>query len=236
MPLILNIDTATENASVGLGDDDKILAIEKSENAKEHASFLQPAIKKIMHEANLQLQQLNAIAVTGGPGSYTGLRVGLSSAKGLCYALNKPLILINTLEVMAFAAIKEFQNNSYKTENNVAQNNFIFCPMIDARRMEVFTAIYNQQLEILAQPASQILDENSFAAELTENQIIFSGSGSGKFQNIISNSCALFSTVQYDATHLATLSARAFVLQKFSDPAYAEPMYLKEFFTTFKKK
>jgi tRNA threonylcarbamoyladenosine biosynthesis protein TsaB len=235
MPLILNIDTATENASVCISNDDEILAIKNNETPKDHASFLQPAIKKIIAVANLQLSDIDAVSVTAGPGSYTGLRVGLSSAKGLCYALNKPLILINTLDVMAFAAIKEFQTTLYKAEDQSQQINILFCPMIDARRMEVFTALYDKQLETIDVPASMILNEVSFAAQLQGNKIIFSGSGSRKFQTLVSHPNALFSAVQHYAVHLALLSLKAFHSNKFADLAYSEPFYLKEFFTLFKK-
>ncbi len=227
MALLLNLDTATENASVCLSEDDNILGIEKSFDQKNHASFLQPAIKKIMSDIGVRLSSVNAVAVTAGPGSYTGLRVGLSSAKGLCYALQIPLILINTLEVIAQAAIQESKNE--KTEIT----NILFCPIIDARRMEVYTALYNVKLEAVLQPTALILDKNSFKEYLDNQNIIFSGSGINKLNKTIQNQNASFSHKQHDAGDLAILAAAAYHQKKFADLAYSEPTYLKEFFTLF---
>lgn len=220
MPLILNIDTATEFASVCISNGNETLGIEKNTEQQNHASFLQPAIKKIIQAANISLQQLDAIAVSAGPGSYTGLRVGLASAKGLCYALGKPLICVNTLEVMARACI---------LHNNADEN--LYCPMIDARRMEVFTAVYNNRLEAVLQPCAMILNENSFAELLNGHTIIFSGSGIAKAQKILQHPKAQFRNVQHDATHLSILALQHFIENKFADAAYAEPLYLKEFYT-----
>ena len=137
MAFILNIDTATEYAGVCISDAGNILAKEESNEQKNHAIFVQSAIKKILSELALKPVSIAAIAVTQGPGSYTGLRVGLASAKGLCYALNKPLILINTLEVMALASIEATKISGTDISK------FLFSPMIDARRQEVFTALYD---------------------------------------------------------------------------------------------
>lgn len=133
MPLILHIDTATNYASICISKDDVVLGFEENAEQKNHASFLQPAIKAMFAKCNFNLSDIDAVAVTNGPGSYTGLRVGLASAKGLCFALNKALILLNTLQVMAAASIES------KKEEDI---DILFCPMIDARRMEVFTALY----------------------------------------------------------------------------------------------
>ena len=135
MALILIIDSAFEQCVVALSNNEEVIAHEESIVQKDHASFLQPAIKKVCDTASLNLSSIDAIAVVNGPGSYTGLRVGLASAKGIAYVLNKPLLLLNTLDVLAFALQKE---SSLKT-------NILFCPMIDARRMEVFTALYNTE-------------------------------------------------------------------------------------------
>ncbi len=220
MAIILNIDTATELAGVCLSHDNDILATEETEGQKSHASFIQPAIQKVLQTAGLNIKDVDAVAVTGGPGSYTGLRVGLSTAKGLCYALSKPLIMVNTLEVMAFAAI---------AENSVHSNNALFCPMIDARRMEVFTALYTPGLQLVMPPAAMILDENSFAAELANNTIIFSGNGSLK-AGIIKHPNAIFANTGYNVNKLATLALLCYKASKFEDIAYSEPFYLKEFY------
>ena len=169
MALILNIDTAVDVASICLAKDGKILSIAKNESQKDHASWLHIAIKEIFEKNNLELGSVDAIAVTGGPGSYTGLRIGMATAKGICFALNKPLISLNTLLVMANAAKEESAD--------------LLCPMIDARRMEVFTAIYTKELEIVKDPAAITLNENSFAEYLSSNSICFFGNGSNKFHD-----------------------------------------------------
>ncbi len=226
MPLILNIDTATDFASICLSKDGVSIGFKENGEQKSHASFLQPAIKKLMEIGNWKLENVDAIAVTNGPGSYTGLRVGLASAKGLCFALNKPLILLNTLEVMA--------NGTLNSE--IKPSSFLFCPMIDARRMEVFVALYNENLECLLQPTAMVLDETSFAEYLSNDKIIFSGSGAVKFKEIIKNDNAIFSNMQYSAKDMVQLSEKMFVEKQFADLAYSSPDYCKEFYTPMGKK
>src|SRR5687767_10460248 len=148
MALILNIDTAVDVASLCLAIDGKLLSIAKNESQKDHSLWLHIAIKEIFEKNNLELGSVDAIAVTGGPGSYTGLRIGMATAKGICFALNKPLISMNTLLVMANAAKNESAD--------------LLCPMIDARRMEVFTAIYTKELKTVKEPAAIQVNEKSF--------------------------------------------------------------------------
>jgi tRNA threonylcarbamoyladenosine biosynthesis protein TsaB len=222
MALILNIDTATEYASACLSKDGQLLAIESNPNQKDHASFIQPAIQRILSTAGCALSSIDAIAVSNGPGSYTGLRVGLSTAKGLCYALDKPLILINTLEIIATAAIQHAGETAAS---------YLFCPMIDARRMEVFMAVYDHELKQSVAPAAMILDENSFSGLLEQHSIIFSGSGAVKFEKINSHSKAKFFQIKHDARHMQTIAQKMYLLKSFADNAYSEPFYLKEFFT-----
>ena len=226
MALLLNIDTATEHASVCLSQDGNMLAIEENSDQKNHGSFLHPAIERLCLSVNIQLSSIDAIAVTEGPGSYTGLRVGLASAKGLCYALNKPLIALNTLEVMATASISKYQPSN---------NDCLFCPMIDARRMEVFTALYDPSLKLLMPPTAAILTETSFANELNKHNIAFSGSGSKKFKNIFQNSKAVFIDIQHNAANMVALADKAFQQNGFANLAYSEPFYLKEFFSPLPK-
>jgi len=220
MALILNIDTAVDIASVCLADDGRILSIERNERQKDHAAWLHPGIKEIFEKNNWQLTTIDAIAVTGGPGSYTGLRIGMTAAKGICYALNKPLIILNTLQVMANAAKDETAG--------------LLCPMIDARRMEVFTAIYSKDLQIIKEPAAIEINEKSFDEELLTNSICFFGNGSIKFQPIKKDQKAIFSDIISDATSMITLSGEKFKQKEFADLAYAEPLYLKEFYTPAK--
>lgn len=184
---------------------------------KEAAGWLHPAIRELLQAHGFALAQLNAVAVMAGPGSYTGLRVGMATAKGLCYALKIPLVTVNTLQAMALAALPEPAD--------------LLCPMIDARRMEVFTAVYNRQLEVVAPPKAVILEPGTFAELLKENTIAFSGNGSTKFRTLLQHSHARFSTLTTDATHLAVLAHRQFVQGQLADLAYAEPFYGKEFYS-----
>ena len=232
MALILHIDTATENASVCLSEDLNVIAFAESKKQKNHASFLQPAIQSILKNSSTNIHQIDAISVTNGPGSYTGLRVGLASAKGLCFALNKPLILLNTLEVMASSCLKVLGigNSQYQIPNN----NYFFAPMIDARRMEVFTALYTSEMTPIFNSKSLILDENSFGDYLKDNKIYFSGSGVQKTKNFIQHPNALFSSIEYSAKNMVSLSFEKFNKKDFADLAYASPNYGKAFFTTMK--
>ncbi|HCL04618.1 MAG TPA: tRNA (adenosine(37)-N6)-threonylcarbamoyltransferase complex dimerization subunit type 1 TsaB [Chitinophagaceae bacterium] len=224
MSYILNIDTATATAGVCLSKDEDILAILTSTDQKNHASFIQPAIASIVQQTGIALTDLAAIAVTGGPGSYTGLRVGMATAKGICFSLEKPLIVVNTLEVMAVAAIEK-----------TADDSTLFCPLIDARRMEVFTAVYDRSLQNRLLPQAMVLEEQSFAALLDTAIVQFSGSGMEKLSKISGHPNARFADIQHHAGHLAQLSFKSFTSSHFADLAYSEPLYLKAFFDTSKK-
>ena len=217
MALILNIDTAVEAASVCLTKEGEILTFAKNEEQKDHASWLHIAIREIFKKNNLEIGSIDAVAVTEGPGSYTGLRIGMATAKGVCYALNKPLITLNTLLVMANAA-----------KNSEAN---LLCPMIDARRMEVFTALYTKDIQLVKEPTTMTLDEYSFDEELKDQSICFFGNGNIKFKNLKDHPRALFSDVNFDAATMAFLSEKKFNKKEFADLAYAEPLYLKEFYT-----
>lgn len=215
MALILNIDTAIDKASVCLGKEGKLLALAENDNRNQQAAWLHEAIKNMLQSEKLPLAALDAIAVSNGPGSYTGLRIGLATAKGLCYALNKPLICLNTLEIIAMAA-----NND--------EADFI-CPMIDARRMEVYTALYDHALNIVLPQTAMILDNESFKDLLTENRILFAGNGSIKFKQLITNnSQALFSAIKPDAVNMLYMSENKYNSNSFADIAYAEPNYVKD--------
>lgn len=228
MALILNIDTATENASVCLSQNGNVLAFEESREQKNHASFLQPAIQKILSEGSKNINELDAVAVTHGPGSYTGLRVGLSSAKGICYAINKPLITLNTLEVMV-AAMEADASEIIHINNSLP---ILFCPLIDARRMEVFTALYSKTKETILEPCPMILTEESFLTELNQFLILFAGSGHAKLKTLLKSNNALFLNTVYSAQNMVTLAEHHFKLKSFASLAYSEPFYGKEFFNS----
>lgn len=224
MPLILNIDTALENGSVSLSANGELLALRKNEIPTGHATWIHIAIKEMMVETNRQMKELEAIAVCNGPGSYTGLRIGLSAAKGFCFALGIPLITIGTLEMMAF----EFCNST----NNIIHPGEWLCPMIDARRMEAYFGIYDAQLSVVAPPQAAILQAGSFDRWLKEQKIIFFGNGSDKLKKILYQSNAMFYPYYHQgAVEMGSLSEKYYNEQKFTDFAYAEPLYIKEFYS-----
>jgi tRNA threonylcarbamoyladenosine biosynthesis protein TsaB len=226
MSLILNIDTASEKAHISFAKDGLVINSLSSESQKEHASFLQTAIQQLTKNTGIFLKDIDAVAVTAGPGSYTGLRVGMASAKGLCYALKKPLITISSLEVLTRSALDLFQN---------AGESILLCPMIDARRMEVFTAVYQNDLSVYMRPCAMILDELSFERELSKDKILFFGSGSDKWRLICKNENAAFEHVSILPEAMSKQSNLCYAENKFTELAYSEPFYLKEFQTVIKK-
>src|SRR5688572_12887657 len=163
MAILLSIDTALENASICLAKGDEIIGMSTNTDQRDHAAWLHVSIRENLERNNLQPGSLNGIIVSIGPGSYTGLRIGLSTAKGLCYALKIPLVAVSTLEMIAYAAQDEAVD--------------LICPLIDARRMEVFMALYDRQLTLIKTPKSIIVDANSFDELLFNRNLIFCGSG-----------------------------------------------------------
>jgi tRNA threonylcarbamoyladenosine biosynthesis protein TsaB len=223
MSLILSIDTATDNASVSISKDGAIITEVSNTAQKDHGGYLQPAIKSMLITSGISIDQIDAIAISAGPGSYTGLRVGMSSAKGLCYALNKPLITLGSLEILSYAVILE-------SDTGNLNSNRIFCPMIDARRMEVFTALYNSTLETVLEPCAMLLNEDSFANSLLKSQVLFFGNGAQKWKGICSHKNALFVSILNNTLAMNKLAYIKFNQNDFADLAYCEPLYLKEFF------
>lgn len=225
MALILNIDTAVETAIISLAEDGKLYKFSLNESMKDHAAWIQPAIYELMSDAGYKIGDLNAVGISIGPGSYTGLRIGLSTAKGLCYALQIPLITINSLEIMAASAIDEITKEG-------STGDLLYCPMIDARRMEVFTAIYHSNLSQVTEPHACMLNTNSFEDLLKRQKILFLGNGSIKFQKICQNPNAIFKKLPLNQTAFCTLTYKNFIGNNFAILAYTEPLYLKEFFTS----
>ena len=217
MQFILNIDTAVLGASVCLSQNGKPMLLKKNPEPVESAAWVHTAIQQLLQEQGIAMTQLAAVAVSAGPGSYTGLRVGMAAAKGLCYALQRPLLAVNTLEMMAMAALTEPSQ--------------LLCPMIDARRMEVFTALYTKDLEALIPPQALILQPDSFIDMLERQPITFFGNGSPKFQTLLQHPNAIFKAIQADAAHLSVRAWQLFGQQRFTDLAYSEPFYGKEFFS-----
>jgi tRNA threonylcarbamoyladenosine biosynthesis protein TsaB len=221
MSLILNIDTSLEEASVSIAKEGVILSLKTNATQREHAAFVHVAIKELLAKENLNPSQLDAIGVTLGPGSYTGLRVGLSAAKGLCYALNKPLITVGTLEVMTKDIILQMENTT----------DCLFCPMIDARRMEVFTAIYDEKCNEIIAPHAKVLTPQSFAENYDENMLIFFGSGMSKWKEISKINHAHFGINKMLPNALNMLTFQKFVLSDFANLSSSIPQYSKPFYT-----
>ena len=223
MALILNIDTATQTAGICLADDGKALTILENRAPKEHAAWLHSAIGRALSDTGLGMRDLAAVAVTSGPGSYTGLRVGMAAAKGFCYALGIPLITESTLKVMAFAAQEQLNGDN------------LLCPMIDARRMEVFTAIYRPDMAELLPAGAMVIDEGSFSGWLSGHRIAFFGEGSDKCKLLIKSRNASFEQVGYHTGYLAILSFSRYLQKEFTGLAYSEPVYTKDFYTHTRK-
>ena len=217
MALILCIETATTNCSVALGQDGKLLALkEDNSNSYSHAERLHLFIEEILKENALSAGNLDAIAVSKGPGSYTGLRIGVSAAKGLCFSLNLPLISVPTLESLA-----------HQVKEN--ESDFII-PMLDARRMEVYTAGFTGSKKPIFETRSQILDTASFQENLKNGSVTFIGSGVEKFKEICSHKNAHFMEGKMpSAAQMTALAEDKFRSKDFEDVAYFEPYYLKDF-------
>ncbi|MEI6950571.1 tRNA (adenosine(37)-N6)-threonylcarbamoyltransferase complex dimerization subunit type 1 TsaB [Paraflavisolibacter sp. H34] len=221
MSILLHIDTAVQTASVCLAENGNPIGLAQNPSQRDHAAWLQAAIADLLRQNGLSLKQLGAVAVSAGPGSYTGLRVGMATAKGLCYALDLPLITINTLKMMAVAALDAEAD--------------LLCPLIDARRMEVFTAVFDKELNEIIAPYNCILTDSSYKELLDKQSIAFFGNGSNKLKELIKHSNAAFKEVNASAEHMTFLSYRDFQEKKFADLAYCEPFYGKDFFSpTFK--
>jgi tRNA threonylcarbamoyladenosine biosynthesis protein TsaB len=226
MALILNLETATTVCSVALAKDGQLLSQKELNADYTHAENLTLFIESVFLEANVLLKNVDAIAISKGPGSYTGLRIGVSTAKGLCYSLNKPMIAINTLE-----------HSAYGCSLQHGKGNELFCPMIDARRMEVYCAVYDKSNKLIRSTAAEIIDAQSFADLLEKQPIYFFGDGAEKCKTVLSvNPNALFLDHLYpSAANMITLAENAFQNKQFEDIAYFEPFYLKDFVAGKKK-
>ncbi|MBT8296522.1 MAG: tRNA (adenosine(37)-N6)-threonylcarbamoyltransferase complex dimerization subunit type 1 TsaB [Gramella sp.] len=216
MALILCLETATTNCSVGIAKDGRLIAL-KEDNSKNysHAEKLHVFINEVLSDAGVNAKDLDAIAVSKGPGSYTGLRIGVSSAKGLCYSLDIPLISVPTLDLLAY---------KFKGEEG------IFISMLDARRMEVYSAVYDSEIHQLRDTEAQILEEGSFNEYLERSKVHFVGNGVAKFEEICSHSNAFFHKEQYpSAKEMAEIAEIKHQKSDTENVAYFEPYYLKDF-------
>ena len=226
MAYIINIETATEVCSVAISDGQKILFSREEIQGPSHATLLGAFVDEAIRFLREKEITPDALAVSCGPGSYTGLRIGIAEAKGVCYGYNIPLIAIETLKIMAKAALT----------SPLAQEDALLCPMIDARRMEVYDAVYDIHLNEIKATAADIIDEQSFADLLTEKKVLFFGNGAAKCKTAISHPNATFlNNVYPSASNMAELANQAFIQQDFADIAYFEPFYLKDFIATIPK-
>lgn len=226
MPLILSIDTSTKVCSVALHKDGKLLSVNELYTEKSHSGMLTTLCENVVKHAGFILKDLDAIAVAKGPGSYTGLRIGVSTAKGFCFALDKPLIAVNTLEAMAYQ-VKDFYNSSH-----------LICPMIDARRMEVYCQILDNDMDIVLETEAKIIDEESFLKILEQHKIVFIGDGSAKCQEKITHPNAIFPKIEItpSAKTIGILATNIYEKSLFENVVTFEPFYLKDFMGTVAKK
>ena len=259
MSIILSIETSTKACSAAIHQDGNLLSVSELYNEKSSSGMLTTLIKHVVKTASLTLQEVDAIAVAKGPGSYTGLRIGVSTAKGLCFTLEKPLIAINTLEAMAYQLSAERHSpgrhsagrhsaGRHSAGRHSAVNyklgdsplSILLCPMLDARRMEVYCAVFNADtIEVLEPTQAKIIDETSFSDLLENHKIIFYGDGAEKCRSTLEgnlNAVFLNQIIFPSAKSIGALANRAFEQQQFESVADFEPYYLKEFVGTTSKK
>ncbi len=227
MPLILNIETATKVCSVSLAKGNTMLSNRISYEDKSHSELVTVFVQQIIEELQIDIKTIDAVAVSKGPGSYTGLRIGVSAAKGIAYGIDKPLISVNTLQTMVCMVLN----------NNDFDKNTLFCPMIDARRMEVYTAVYDINCKQIREIKAEIIDENSFNKLLDNNKVVFFGDGANKCKNTILHENAIFiDDITPLSNYMVKLAFENFKNKQFEDVAYFEPFYLKDFVATKPKK
>ena len=226
MSKILNIETSTTVCSVSISENGTCKCFRENFNGNNHSELIGVFVQEVLAEAGLKPQDLDAVALSIGPGSYTGLRIGTSFAKGLCYGTDIPLITIPTLKIIAQNA-----KEKYNIEDDA-----LLCPMIDARRMEVYCCVYDSKLNEVHATEPQIIDENSFADILKDKKVYFFGNGAAKCKQYITSENAIFLDEVYPlATSMIALSEEAFAKNDFADVAYFEPFYLKAAHVTMPK-
>lgn len=248
MAIILNIDTSGNRGLLAIAKDGICLHKLYNDEVMQHAAFIQPAVRQLLSEAGIEPSQIEAVAVNNGPGSYTGLRVGLASAKGLCFAWDIPIITLSSLRVMAHAVCQNMTQYSPDEKKICSVNNdgnsitpftnnenslpVLYCPMIDARRDEVFFALYNSKLETIVSARAAIVDEQFLQAYLIKNYVIFFGTGAAKWKAITTHKNAHFVTESLLDKALCCLSEQEYRLSNFDTLDTAEPFYAKEFYST----
>jgi tRNA threonylcarbamoyladenosine biosynthesis protein TsaB len=232
MPIILNLDTSTQICSVALSSDGIILGHRESQDEKSHSSQLSIFIRDLLSETNHEAHELDAVAVSMGPGSYTGLRIGVSTAKGIAYGSNIPLIGIGTLDILVSGALQNNEVGKILEQHRSA----LLCPMLDARRMEVYTCMFSSDGRKMEEVKALVIDENSFQKELSKTPIIFFGDGAKKSMEKIKHSNAIFiDGISPLAGFMVPLAEKSWQDNKFENLAYSEPYYLKDFIATIPK-
>ncbi|MHC1779237.1 MAG: tRNA (adenosine(37)-N6)-threonylcarbamoyltransferase complex dimerization subunit type 1 TsaB [Bacteroidales bacterium] len=233
-PLLLLIETSTEVCSVAICAGEKVIGSKVSREPKSHARVVAPMVNDLLGENSIDMNGIDAVVVSEGPGSYTGLRVGVSLAKGLCFGSSKPLISVGSVELLYNLAIEYIHKGLLP---GVDENTgFFVIPMIDARRMEVYTAVYNEMGEPLEEVQAKVLDEGSFKDYIEKRVTIFCGDGSGKVKDLIKDSNALFIDIESVAWGMIKTALNKYQNKKFEDVAYFEPFYLKDFIAGVSKK
>jgi tRNA threonylcarbamoyladenosine biosynthesis protein TsaB len=232
MSLILNLESSTEVCSVSVAKDGNLLAFRENSEGMNHAKLLTLYAEEVLNELKINAADLDAVSVSGGPGSYTGLRIGVSAAKGICYAAGIPLIAISSLESMAAYVALHLQDYGLPTDEQL-----LLCPMIDARRMEVYSAIYSTKGEQVRDITADVIDHHSFQDYLQKGPVAFFGNGADKCKRAIQHPNALFPKgITASSKHMAVLAEKAFNEKNFVDVAYYEPFYLKDFVATIPRK
>ena len=242
MEKILLIESSTALCSVALAEDGIITSYKESSAPKAHASLTAVFIQEALSERGIALNDCDAVCVSMGPGSYTGLRVGVSTAKGLCFGSGKPLMAVGTLDTLV-AQVREIPGQAgndgqagYNVITDLIGDLKYVIPMIDARRMEVYTAVFTPEGKQLTETAPAIIDENSFAEQLEQGQCLFIGDGAGKCADVIKHPNAHFVQCNPKASAMLVPAMNAYKEKRFEDVAYFEPFYLKEFVATVSKK
>jgi tRNA threonylcarbamoyladenosine biosynthesis protein TsaB len=221
MTLILCIETATPVCSVAIARGEKVIAKKETQQKNTHSSILTLFIRDLLMENNFSPGDLNAVAVSKGPGSYTGLRIGVSTAKGFCYGLDIPLISVNTLQSMASGMSGEMEHNP---------DYILYCPMIDARRMEVYSALFDSTGNQVRKTLAEVITPESFRRFLNDHKVLFFGDGAAKCKEVIQHPNAVFNNdFLPSASHMASIAASRLLESKFENVAYFEPFYLKDF-------
>ena len=233
MALILSIETGTDICSVALSNDGELMALRESSEGRDHAKKVAVFVDELLKETGVQPADLDAIAVGKGPGSYTGLRIGVSFAKGMCYALNIPLIAVGSLDALVQVAREDYDAGIIDVEES-DWNRASLCPMVDARRMEVYTQIFDTNGAPQLDVSAEIISEETFADIRSNGKLVIFGNGAQKCCEVLSD--ALYISVTPSARGIVALAEQAFQNNQFEDIAYFEPFYLKDFIVIPSKK